>query len=143
MCNESCPKEGDSNSMKHIWVNGCFDVLHKGHIELFKYAKSLGNTLIVGIDTDERVKAAKGPSRPINSVHDRKLVLEAIKYIDHVVTFSTDAELEYWVEFWGPRFMVVGSDWKGKKVIGQQYADAVKYFNRIGDYSTTKILEGK
>ena len=58
--------------MRHIWVNGCFDILHKGHIELFKHAASLGDRLIVGIDTDERVRVAKGPSRPINSVEDRK-----------------------------------------------------------------------
>tara|TARA_X000001388_G_C2175025_1_gene101319 strand:+ start:126 stop:515 length:390 start_codon:yes stop_codon:yes gene_type:complete len=129
--------------MKHIWVNGCFDVLHKGHIELFKHAASLGDRLIVGIDTDERVRAAKGPSRPINSVEDRKAVLESIKYIDHVVTFSTDKELEYWVDFWKPRYMVVGSDWQGKTVVGERYAQAVKYYKRIGDYSTTKILEKK
>ena len=57
--------------MKTVWTNGCFDVLHRGHIELFKYAKSLGDYLVVGIDTDERVKASKGSSRPFNTLEDR------------------------------------------------------------------------
>ena len=75
---------------KIIWTNGCFDVLHRGHIELFKYAKSLGDYLVVGIDDDERVRASKGPLRPINNLEDRVEMLESIKYIDEVVPFSTD-----------------------------------------------------
>ena len=70
--------------MKKIFVNGCFDILHRGHIELFKYAKSLGDILFVGIDTDERVKKAKGNERPFNNQDDRKYLLESIKYIDEV-----------------------------------------------------------
>ena len=70
---------------KIIWTNGCFDVLHRGHIELFKYAKSLGTKLYVGIDSDEKIKKDKGNSRPINSVKDRKFILESIKYIEKVI----------------------------------------------------------
>ena len=58
-----------------VWTNGCFDVLHRGHIELFKYAKSLGKYLVVGIDEDERIKNSKGPERPINTLEDRKTIL--------------------------------------------------------------------
>ena len=76
--------------MKKIWTNGCFDVLHRGHLEMFKYAKSLGDYLIVGIDQDERVRASKGISRPVNNENDRKFILESIKYIDEVVMFSTN-----------------------------------------------------
>ena len=79
---------------KVIWTNGCFDVLHRGHIELFKYAKSLGDRLVVGIDTDERVKASKGETRPFNNIQDRVEMLQAIKYIDEVRVFDTDVELE-------------------------------------------------
>lgn len=126
---------------KTVWTNGCFDILHRGHIELFKYAKSLGNYLVVGIDEDERVKQSKGDSRPINTTSDRKAVLESIKYIDEVVTFSKDSELENCVLNSEASIMVIGSDYKGKRVIGAQYVDEVKFFNRLTDYSTTKIVE--
>ena len=126
---------------KTIWTNGCFDILHRGHIELFKYAKSLGNYLVVGIDEDERVKQSKGDSRPINTTSDRKAVLESIKYIDEVVTFSKDSELENCVLNSEASIMVIGSDYKGKRVIGAQYVDEVKFFNRLANYSTTKIVE--
>ena len=72
-----------------VWTNGCFDVVHKGHIELFKYAKSLGNKLVVGIDSDFKVRIDKGLNRPFNNEQDRKIMLKAIKYIDEVIIFNT------------------------------------------------------
>ena len=128
---------------KIIWTNGCFDVLHRGHIELFKYAKSLGDKLIVGIDSDEKVKKDKGRFRPINTMRDRKFILESIKYIDKVITFNSTQGLEDAIETILPNIMVIGSDWKGKTVIGQQYTDKLIFFDRIGDYSTTNILNGE
>ena len=128
---------------KIIWTNGCFDVLHRGHIELFKYAKSLGDELIVGIDSDEKVKKDKGKFRPINTMRDRKFILESIKYIDKVITFNSTQGLEDTIETILPNIMVIGSDWKGKTVIGQQYTDKLIFFDRIGDYSTTNILNGE
>ena len=83
----------------NIWVNGCFDILHRGHLELFKFAKSQGSFLVVGIDSDKRVKNNKGISRPINNQEDRKFFLECIKYIDKVVVFDSDYELETCVSF--------------------------------------------
>ena len=128
-------------TIKTIWVNGCFDILHRGHIELFRYAKSLGDQLVVGIDSDERVRSSKGPSRPFNNLDDRKYMLNSIKYIDTVVSFTSDMELERHIEYYSPDTMIVGSDWKGKPIIGSQHSKNVKYFRRIGSYSTTKILE--
>lgn len=125
----------------NIWVNGCFDVLHVGHINLFKFAKSLGNNLIVGIDSDNRIKKNKGYDRPYNSEKDRILFLESIKYIDKVFIFNTDEELENIIVSNLIDIMVVGSDWKEKKVIGSQLVKEVKFFNRIGSYSTTNILK--
>ena len=129
--------------IKKVWVNGCFDVLHRGHIELLQYAKSCGDKLIVGIDEDARVKAAKGVSRPFNTFNDRKFVLESLSAVDSVVGFGSDQELEDWIKKINPHCMIVGSDWKGKKVIGGKHANRIIYFDRIGDYSTTKILETK
>ena len=127
--------------MKVIWTNGCFDILHRGHVELFKFCKSQGDYLVVGIDTDSRVKESKGPSRPFNSEEDRKFFLEAIKYIDKVVLFSTDNELGQRLVENNVDTMIVGSDWKGKRVVGQEKVNKVLFFDRIGTYSTTNILE--
>ena len=123
-----------------VWTNGCFDIIHRGHIELFKYAKSLGDTLIVGIDSDEKVKNDKGLTRPINNVIDRKFILESIEYIDKVVIFNDTQGLSDSIENILPDVMVIGSDWKGKKVIGQEYAKKLIFFDRIKGYSTTEIL---
>ena len=126
---------------KIVWTNGCFDILHRGHIELFKYAKSLGAKLYVGIDTDRRVKKLKGEERPINNQGDRLAVLESIKYIDKLFTFDSGIHLEDIIKKLHPFALVVGSDWKDKIVVGGKYAKNVVFFDRVDDYSTTKTLE--
>ena len=126
--------------MKVVWTNGCFDILHRGHFEMFKFAKSLGALLIVGIDTDEKVRKSKGKDRPVNCL---MFALDSIRYIDEVIPFSSPAELESLIKDLKPEVMVIGSDWKGKNVIGSEYAKELIFFDRIGDYSTTKILERK
>jgi len=127
--------------MKLVWTNGCFDVLHRGHFEMLKYAKSLGDTVMVGIDSDEKVKKDKGNDRPFNNVEDRKFALESIKYVDKVLIFKSKEHLERLIEMLEPDCMVIGSDWKGKTVIGEQYCTELKFFDRIEGYSTTNILE--
>ena len=129
--------------MKTIWVNGCFDVLHRGHLELLRYAKSCGDKLIVGIDSDAKVKRDKGNDRPFNSQEDRKFMLESIRYVDRVLVFETASELRGMINHFNPEIMIVGSDWRGKEIVGGEYAKQIKFFDRIGNYSTTKILEGK
>jgi len=126
--------------MKLVWTNGCFDVLHRGHIELFKYAKSLGDYLIVGIDSDKRIKESKGPSRPVNSEQDRRFFLESIKYVDKVVVFSSSFQLESMVKMYKPEALVVGAEYKTKGVVGGEYANKIYFFDRIKGYSTTNIL---
>lgn len=128
--------------MKIIFVNGCFDVLHPGHIQLFEYAKSLGDYLIVAIDSDKKVGEMKGPERPIFCQEDRSRTLEAIRYIDVVHIFDSKEELEDLIKTINPDIMVVGSDWKGKEVVGKQYAKAVRFFDRVGEYSTTRTIQG-
>ena len=127
--------------MKTVFVNGTFDVLHRGHLLLLNYAKSLGDVLYVAIDTDERVREKKGPSRPVNSLDERIFMLENLKSVDHVMSFSNDKSLESLVKIIKPDIMVVGSDWKGKSVIGSYYAAELKFFERIDEYSSTKIIQ--
>ena len=124
-----------------VFTNGCFDVLHRGHLELFKYAKSLGDEFIVGIDSDAKVRLDKGSHRPYNTLVDRIAMLEALRYIDKVYSFDTTSGLELLVEHTSPDIMIIGSDWRGKKVIGEQYAKELRFFERINGYSTTQILE--
>jgi len=126
---------------KKIFVNGTFDILHCGHIKLLNYAKSLGEYLMVGIDSDERVKQKKGPTRPIYSQNERKFFLENLKAVDSVNIFASDQELENTIKSFKPDIMVVGSDWKDKSVIGSYYASKLIFFERIGDYSTTKTIQ--
>jgi len=125
----------------NIFVNGTFDILHRGHLELLNYAKSLGDYLCVGIDTDDRVKEKKGPTRPIHNQGERKFFLENLKAVDEVKLFSSDEELEGLVKSFKPDIMVVGSDWKDKSVIGSYYAAKLIFFDRIGDYATTKTIQ--
>jgi D-beta-D-heptose 7-phosphate kinase/D-beta-D-heptose 1-phosphate adenosyltransferase len=124
-----------------VFVNGTFDLLHRGHLELLNYAKSMGDYLMVGIDTDDRVREKKGPTRPIHNQEERKFFLENLKAVDEVKLFSSDAELEGLVKSFKPDIMMVGSDWKGKSVIGSYYAAKLIFFDRIGDYATTKTIQ--
>jgi len=127
--------------MTRVFVNGTFDVLHAGHLALLNYAKSLGDYLIVGIDTDERVREKKGPTRPVNSAENRSLMLLNLKSVNEVFQFNSDEELEKMVKSVKPDIMVVGSDWKDKSVIGSYYAAKLIFFDRIDGYSTTKIIQ--
>jgi D-beta-D-heptose 7-phosphate kinase/D-beta-D-heptose 1-phosphate adenosyltransferase len=108
---------------------------------MFKYAKSLGDKLIVGVDTDEKVKATKGDDRPFNRLGDRMFLVSSIRYVDEVYDFGSKKELENLIKLTKPDILVVGSDWRGKEVVGSQYVGRVDFFDRVGDYSTTKILE--
>lgn len=127
--------------MKRIFVNGTFDLLHRGHLELLNYAKSLGDFLCVGIDTDDRVREKKGEKRPIYNQEERKFFLENLKSVDEVKFFSNDDELKDLIKQYKPDIMMVGSDWKGKSVIGSYYASKLIFFDRISNYATTRTIE--
>lgn len=124
-----------------VWTNGCFDILHPGHMELFKIAKSLGDRLIVGIDEDEKVFVDKGNNRPINPLSFRQTMLESNKYIDLVIPFGSRQQLEQTIELYYPDILLVGGDWRGGDVVGREYAKEVRFLNRVGGYSTTKIID--
>lgn len=123
-----------------IWVNGCFDVMHVGHIRLLQYANSLGDYLTVGIDTDERVRNAKGKDRPFNNQDIRAEILMSMSCVDNVVTFDSNEGLEDAIQSYQPDLIVVGEDYRKKDVVGEQYSRGVAFFKRVGGHSTTKIL---
>ena len=127
--------------MTTVFINGCFDILHRGHLELFNYGASLGTRLIVAIDSDQKVREAKGPNRPINNVEDRKFMLLSLQYIDEVMVFNTPEELVETVRSVAPDIMIVGSDWRGKPIVGGEHAQEIRYFERIDGYSTTNIIQ--
>jgi len=127
-----------------IFTNGCFDLLHVGHIELLKYAKSLGGYLVVGINSDESIKKLKGQSRPINNEFTRKTLLESIKYVDEVVVFSENTPLEL-IKRIQPDIIVKGGDYKKEDVVGYEFEKQglleIKLFDYISGISTTSIIE--
>lgn len=127
--------------MRIGFVNGCFDILHIGHIKMLKYAKSMCDYLVVAIDSDERVRANKGSKRPFNCLNDRRAMLASLRMVNEVETFSTDEELTCLVKDLAPDIMIVGDDYVDKRVIGSEYAKELKFYRKIDGYSTTKILE--
>lgn len=124
-----------------VFVNGSFDLLHTGHLSLLFYAKSLGSHLHVAIDTDERIREHKGADRPVNPMHIRKAIMNALKPVDSVSVFGTDDELINIIRAYSPDIMVKGSDWRGKHVIGQEYCSKVIFYERVNDESTTKTIQ--
>ena len=124
---------------KKVFVNGTFDILHRGHLELLNYAKSLGY-VYVGIDTDDCVKGKKGPTRPIHNQEERKFLLENLKSVDEVIFFSSEPEFEGLIKSLQPDIIIVGSDWKEKSTINSYYDGELIFFDRREDYSTTKTL---
>jgi D-beta-D-heptose 7-phosphate kinase/D-beta-D-heptose 1-phosphate adenosyltransferase len=126
--------------MKPIFVNGTFDILHPGHVQLLNYARSLGDSLIVAIDSDRRVRELKGKDRPINSEDDRKFMLENLSSVDSVWLFDSDQELEDICRLYNP-IMVKGSDYRDRAIVGQQYCKEIVFYDRIEPYSTTQAIQ--
>ena len=127
-----------------VWVNGCFDILHTGHLDLLEYAKCVGdchNTLIVGIDTDRRVKELKGDKRPLNTQEDRKRFLNALEIVDDVYLFDTSDELRNLVKQNDIDFMVVGDQYRDKEVIGSENSKYGVLYYKVDERSTTDIID--
>lgn len=127
--------------MKKIFVNGSFDVLHTGHLDLLNTAKSFGDYLLVAIDSDRRISEKKGQDRPFNDEGNRKTLMENLKAVDEVKIFDSDQELIDIIREYSPDIMIVGSDWRLKKVIGSEYAKSIKFFERVNNESTTKTIQ--
>ena len=131
--------ESKNLSRKVVFTNGCFDILHAGHVELLKFAKSLGDHLVVGLNTDRSVSENKGPARPINTQQNRKTVLESIRWVDEVLLFDEKTPINL-INSLNPDIIVKGSDYVSCEVIGRHIAE-VRIFELVDGLSTTKTIE--
>lgn len=123
-----------------VFTNGCFDILHRGHVTYLQQAASLGNHLIVGLNSDASVKRLKGDSRPILSENDRAFMLEALACVDAVVIFTEDTPKELLSKI-RPDILVKGGDYKAEDVVGREYSGSVQILPFVSGYSTTAIIK--
>ena len=129
---------------KIVFTNGCFDILHRGHVTYLNEARKLGDALIVGLNADASVKRLKGPQRPINNELDRMFVMQNLRCVDAVEIFVEDTPLEL-IKLIRPKVLVKGGDWKIDQIVGgkEVIADGGEVFslNFMNGYSTTSIIE--
>lgn len=129
---------------KIVFTNGCFDLLHIGHVRYLEEAKKLGDILIVGINTDSSVKKLKGPTRPIQNENDRAEILASLKAVDHTVIFDQETPLKL-IQTIKPNILVKGGDWKIEQIVGSEFVlkngGIVKSLNFVDGRSTTSIIE--
>ena len=127
-----------------VFTNGCFDIIHAGHVSYLKKAKALGDILVVGLNSDSSVRKIKGGSRPINREKDRASVLSSFSFVDYIVIFNEDTP-EKLIKIIRPDVLVKGGDWKVKDMVGNEYV--VSYGGRIAriplvkGFSTTSLIE--
>jgi D-beta-D-heptose 7-phosphate kinase/D-beta-D-heptose 1-phosphate adenosyltransferase len=129
-----------ANNSKIVFTNGCFDILHKGHASYLDKAKSFGDVLIVGLNTDSSVRQLKGKNRPINTQEDRAYMLSALKSVDYVVTFNQDTPYEL-IKLIQPDTLVKGADYTNKEVVGSDIAKELKLVKFVDGKSTTQTIE--
>ncbi|MFN3966677.1 MAG: D-glycero-beta-D-manno-heptose 1-phosphate adenylyltransferase [Endomicrobiia bacterium] len=125
---------------KIVFTNGCFDILHPGHIKLLKKAKSLGDILIVAINSDSSVKKIKGNKRPIVNEKNRSEIVDSIKYVDYVYIFSENTP-EKVIKTLRPDILVKGSDWEFNKIVGREYVKKVFRVALLKGFSTTNLIK--
>jgi D-beta-D-heptose 7-phosphate kinase/D-beta-D-heptose 1-phosphate adenosyltransferase len=125
---------------KIAFTNGCFDLLHPGHIKILKEAKNKGDVLIVGLNSDNSIKRIKGKKRPILDEKARATILEAIEFVDYIVIFEEDTPYNLIREI-RPHYLVKGEDWRKKEVVGKNLVDKVFLVKLVNGYSTTSIIE--
>ena len=123
-----------------VFTNGCFDLLHAGHVKYLETAKSFGDVLIIGLNSDRSVTALKGEGRPINAQMDRAYILAALEVVDYVVIFDEDTPYKL-IKAIKPHTLVKGGDYEGKEVIGQDIADELKLIKFVDGKSSTQTIE--
>jgi len=128
------------NGKRIVFTNGCFDIIHSGHIRVFKKCRSLGDIVIVGLNSNSSVRRLKGPKRPINDQKDRAEVVDSIRYVDYVVIFNELTPYKI-IKMIKPDFLVKGGDYKKDEVVGREFAGKVVIVKMLKGRSTTKIIE--
>lgn len=132
-------KKAKAQGKKIVFTNGCFDILHAGHVSSIEFAKSKGDVLVLGLNSDTSIKRLKGPKRPINKQADRALVVAALGAVDAVCIFTQDTPLEL-IKLVKPDILVKGADYKNKEVVGSQFAGRVVLFPLVKGRSTTNLI---
>jgi D-beta-D-heptose 7-phosphate kinase / D-beta-D-heptose 1-phosphate adenosyltransferase len=125
---------------KVVFTNGCFDILHVGHVKYLQEAKSYGDVLIVGLNSDSSVRELKGATRPVNIEEDRAYILAALESVDYVVVFSEETPHEL-IKNIGPDILVKGGDYEGKSVVGAEFAKELRLVEFVKGKSTTATIE--
>lgn len=134
---------GYDRSRKLVFTNGCFDILHRGHIEYLYQARNLGDALMVGVNTDNSVKRLKGEMRPINGEYDRMMLLASLYFVDYVVLFDEDTPLQL-IKSVRPDILVKGGDYTRDTIVGADFVEStggeVVVISFVEGYSTTKVI---
>lgn len=125
--------------MSIVFTNGCFDIIHRGHLELLRHCKTLGDKVIVGLNSDASIKKIKGIKRPINCESDRKFLLESLRYVDEVIVFDELTPYNL-IKQVMPDLIVKGGDYTPESVIGKDISKVV-IFNHVEGYSTTEKIK--
>ena len=125
---------------KIVFTNGCFDILHRGHLTYLNHARELGDVLIVGLNDDSSIKALKGKSRPINILQERAFMLAGLECVSYVVSFSENTPLNL-IKKILPDVLVKGGDYRGKEVVGSEFAKEVVLIDFVEGYSSSQIIE--
>jgi len=129
-----------NSGKKTVFTNGCFDILHAGHIKLLASAKNLGDFLVVGLNSDKSVKRIKGPHRPLNTEKDRAAVLSGLESVDAIVLFGQDTPLQL-IKLLRPAILVKGADYGRNEIIGSAYAGKTVRIKLVPGRSTTAVLK--
>lgn len=129
-----------SNYKNIVFTNGCFDILHSAHIQLLKYCKSLGDILVVGLNSDKSIHRLKGNNRPINDIHERSLMLSLMDFIDYIIVFEEETPYNI-VKLLMPDIIVKGGDYNKEEIIGGEFAKQILLFNYIDGKSTSKVIQ--
>lgn len=135
------PEDLENRDYKLVFTNGCFDVLHSGHLESLRFAKSKGDKLLVAVNSDDSVRRFKGESRPVMSLQERMEMLAALEIVDYVVSFEDDSPYDL-IEQIIPEVLVKGADWKGKGgAVGSELVKETYFVPLVEDKSTTNIID--
>jgi rfaE bifunctional protein nucleotidyltransferase chain/domain len=133
-----------SQGQKIVFTNGCFDILHLGHVDYLEKAAGLGDRLIIGLNTDDSVSRFKGPERPIQDQNSRARILSSLQFVDMVVLFNEDTPLEL-ISKLIPDILVKGSDYLAENIVGaevvKKHGGEVKTIDFVSGYSTSRIIE--